>query len=65
MAGLVFSSSCLAYYFLSSPGRRAGCEATERRDPVIHKDYRRALNFIMDARVKPRHDESKRVLACF
>jgi hypothetical protein len=44
---------------LSSPGRRAGREVTERRDPVIHVDYRRALNFIMDCRVKPGNDNGK------
>jgi hypothetical protein len=26
-------------------------------DPAIHADHLRALNFIMDARVKPGHDE--------
>jgi len=45
-------------FFLSLPGsqptlgrlRKLAC-------PEIHADHLRALNFIMDARVKPGHDE--------
>jgi hypothetical protein len=51
MAGLCFS--------LSSPGRRAGRVVAERRDPVIHTDYRRTPNFVMDCRVKPGNDKKK------
>src|SRR5713226_6102684 len=51
MAGLCFS--------LSSPGRRAGRVAAERRDPVIHTDCRRTPNFVVDCRVKPGNDKKK------
>jgi hypothetical protein len=44
---------------LSSPGRRAGRVAAERRDPVIHTDCRHTPNFVMDCRVKPGNDKKK------
>jgi hypothetical protein len=40
---------------LSSPGRRVSCEATERRDPVIHDAFP-LLHGCMDCRVKPGND---------
>jgi hypothetical protein len=40
---------------LSSPGRRVSCEATERRDPVIHDAFPLSPG-CMDCRVKPGND---------
>jgi hypothetical protein len=44
------------FSLLSSPGRRAGRKAAERRDPVIH-DASPPRHGRMDCRVKPGNDK--------
>jgi hypothetical protein len=55
--GRRFSSSSLPGISpLSSPGRRAGREAVERRDPVIHEAFP-SWHGRMDCRIKSGNDK--------